>query len=245
MPIIDHISDKQLGIIELKSSERARYINFRYKNGHITMSIPAHTRYTLDELHSKIDELRPKLLKLLNKGHKRYEQATLFEGKIIDIVEGEIIIKSEPKLPRKSTYIHHRDNTVWALYNPNDNLSDDTFAQFFSKAILKHLTRLYGQNLQQLAFDCAKRNGITIKKVQIGRGRQRLGCCSSSGIITLSAILLLYPQHLREYIICHEMAHLKHFNHSEAFHKLCNDYCRGNEKQWNKELKEFGIPLYL
>ena len=56
---------------------------------------------------------------------------------------------------------------------------------------------------------------------------------------------MLYPKHLIRHIICHELAHIEHFDHSEAFHRLCNRYDGGREKEYIKELKTFKTAIAI
>jgi predicted metal-dependent hydrolase len=54
---------------------------------------------------------------------------------------------------------------------------------------------------------------------------------------------MFLPEHLIRYIICHELAHLTHMNHSPEFHALCNQYCDGQEKQLEQQLRQFRFPI--
>lgn len=78
---------------------------------------------------------------------------------------------------------------------------------------------------------------------QISHGRQILGHCSSNGKIALSYMAVFLTPDLRDYIICHELAHLTHMNHSDAFHKLCDQYLEGKEKELRKQLKNYRWPV--
>ncbi len=74
--------------------------------------------------------------------------------------------------------------------------------------------------------------------------RSRLGACSSKGIINLSGRLIFLPQELRDFIVYHELAHLSEMNHSADFHRICNDYCGGREKQFSAGLRRFRFPVF-
>lgn len=71
----------------------------------------------------------------------------------------------------------------------------------------------------------------------IGHGKRTLGTCHSNRTITLSCLLVFLPLHLRDYIVHHELAHLSEMNHSDRFHRLCDAYCQGREKELSRELK--------
>ncbi|MDE6489754.1 MAG: M48 family metallopeptidase [Muribaculaceae bacterium] len=78
---------------------------------------------------------------------------------------------------------------------------------------------------------------------RISRGRRTLGTCNSRREISLSAACLFLPQHLRDYIVIHELAHLREMNHSPRFHALCNHYCNGREKELQTQLRLFKWPF--
>jgi len=54
------------------------------------------------------------------------------------------------------------------------------------------------------------------------------GSCSVKGALSFNFRIACLPENMREYLVVHELAHLKHFNHSKAFwsdvEKLCPEY---------------------
>jgi len=81
-------------------------------------------------------------------------------------------------------------------------------------------------------------------KVRISKARTRWGSCSSNGNIAVNWRLAMAPLEILDYIIVHELAHLKHPNHSRAFWaevaRILPDY--KTRKQW---LRQYGAWLTL
>ncbi|HEY9549178.1 MAG TPA: M48 family metallopeptidase, partial [Kiloniellaceae bacterium] len=50
--------------------------------------------------------------------------------------------------------------------------------------------------------------------------RSRWGSCNSSGDLNFSWRLILAPEHVLDYVVAHEVAHMVHLNHSARFWKL-------------------------
>ena len=62
--------------------------------------------------------------------------------------------------------------------------------------------------------------GLIPRAIRAADTTSRWGSCSSSGTISFCWKLLLLPQELSDYVVCHELAHLKHMDHSPAFWAL-------------------------
>ncbi len=62
--------------------------------------------------------------------------------------------------------------------------------------------------------------GLKYGRITITSAQKRFGSCSSKGNISYSYRLMLYPEAAREYVIVHELAHLKEMNHSRKFYAI-------------------------
>lgn len=66
----------------------------------------------------------------------------------------------------------------------------------------------------------SERMGLYPKSFAIRKSKNRLGSCSRSGKLSFSLQLLFSPKSVLDYLIVHELAHLKHPNHSRDFWNL-------------------------
>ena len=77
-------------------------------------------------------------------------------------------------------------------------------------------------------LELAARHGVTVSRVSIRNQRWRWGSCSPSGHICLNWRLVDMPPPVRDYVIIHELMHLKRMDHSRRFWTLveaaCPDY---------------------
>lgn len=60
--------------------------------------------------------------------------------------------------------------------------------------------------------------GVRPASIKITGARTRFGSCSSKGSICFSWRLMQYPDAAIDYVVVHELAHLRHMNHSAAFY---------------------------
>lgn len=63
----------------------------------------------------------------------------------------------------------------------------------------------------------ARLGEFPVRKVFIKHQKTRWGSCSNRGNINLNAKLIFLRQELRDYVIIHELCHLRHMNHSKNF----------------------------
>jgi predicted metal-dependent hydrolase len=78
---------------------------------------------------------------------------------------------------------------------------------------------------------------LTVSRVRISSARTRWGSCSSRGSLSFTWRLVMAPVEVVDYVIVHELAHLRVHNHSPEFWKevarLMPDYAQ--RKQWLKD----------
>jgi hypothetical protein len=63
----------------------------------------------------------------------------------------------------------------------------------------------------------AQQFGFQVARIRIGSARTRWGSCSSRGTLSFTWRLVMAPLPVIDYVILHELAHLEHHNHSQAF----------------------------
>ena len=67
--------------------------------------------------------------------------------------------------------------------------------------------------------------GVAYQRMSIRRQRSRWGSCSVRGTISLNACLLFQRPEVVDYLIVHELMHVKHMNHSNRFWQAVEKHC--------------------
>ena len=62
--------------------------------------------------------------------------------------------------------------------------------------------------------------GLQPSAIRITEARHRYGSCSSRKVLAFSCFLMLCPEEAIDYVVVHELCHLRHMDHSPAFYEL-------------------------
>lgn len=71
--------------------------------------------------------------------------------------------------------------------------------------------------------------GLVPTGIRITAARTRFGSCSSQNSLSFSCRLMQYPPQAVDYVVVHELAHIRHHDHSPAFYALIGQYLPDHE----------------
>lgn len=90
-------------------------------------------------------------------------------------------------------------------------------AEASHRAIVSLLRRLTLARMTPLVEEIALRCGVLVKSIRVTSAQRRWGSCSSRGSLNFSYRLVQAPPLVQRYLAVHEVAHLRHPNHSRDF----------------------------
>ena len=104
-------------------------------------------------------------------------------------------------------------------------------------AIERHLWRLAAKELPVRVREYAALHQLPARRVTVRNQRSRWGSCSRRGTISLNWRLIQASAFVRDYILLHELMHLRHLNHSARFWRDVNQVCPDYEtaERWLKQ----------
>lgn len=146
-----------------------------------------------------LDWLEVRLKKLRDNPQNAFDQnSILFRGEAVPLVampDGRIFLREH------------------AMHIPAG--ASDLQAQVKQK-----LWNLARHELPTRVGELAAQHGLRVSRVSVRNQRSRWGSCSAKGVISLNWRLIQTPEFVRDYIIVHELMHLREMNHSNRFWKL-------------------------
>ncbi len=134
--------------------------------------------------------------------------------------DGTVLVRAPHHVPEADICALVKEQSAWILRS-----QAKLKAQNDQRAQLPPLT---GEDIKRLADQALKviparvayfasRIGVTYGKITIRNQKGRWGSCSSQGNLNFNCLLMLTPPHVIDYVIVHELCHIKELNHSDAF----------------------------
>ncbi|MFC1687090.1 M48 family metallopeptidase [Patescibacteria group bacterium] len=158
-------------------------------------------------------------------------------------VDGSVVVTTPYNLRENIAEKFIREKSRWLFTKL------DYFRQFKLKPVARHSQGSYLKSRDDSYRFVIERvqhfnNEYTypFKRVSIRNQKTRWGSCSKKGNLSFNYKITSLPPRLADYIIVHELCHLKEFNHSKKFWSLVGqtfpDY-----KEIKKTLKQYSLSL--
>ena len=231
-----YIEDDEFGQVYVELRRGMTSVRFVVQpDGHLLMRAPLGV--TVNNLQQMIENNREQLRAL-----PRPDVPEFHFGQIIECFKCQVVI--EPTNPRPG-YVKTQweGDTLHVQAFPSTDLNDHADKQFISDMISHAMEYKAKLVLLPYAQQVANELGLKPTGFEVGRGMRKLGHCTAKKVIQLSRNLMFLPEPLVRYIICHELAHMTHLNHSPQFHALCDQYTGGKEKELERQLRQFHFPI--
>jgi len=231
-----YIEDKEFGKIYVELRRGMTSVRFTYHpDGKLLMRAPWGVK--VSDLQRLVDVNRVALRRL-----PRPEGVNFEIGQVINGYKCCVVIEEQSRMP--GYILNHWDgDTLHLQVHRSADLADEGIKRTISTVIGRAMEVQAHATLLPFARKVADELGLNPAGFELGRGMRKLGHCTAGKVIQLSRNLMFLPEPLVRYIICHELAHLTHMNHSPQFHALCDQYCGGNEKALERQLRQFRFPV--
>ena len=97
-----------------------------------------------------------------------------------------------------------------------------------SLAVKKKIERYFTEQAQDIILPkveyYSQLTQLIPTKIKIRQYRARWGSCNSKGELSFNYLLMMLPKHVIDYVVIHELCHLRHLNHSADFWQLVATY---------------------
>ena len=195
----------------------------------ITSALEGHWKWIQKQLVEQKELKRKYPLKKFREGEN-----FLFQGRKLKLKSERRCIKKESSkqaLKTKKGFYLKNDNLIYQ-WNESADLN--------KKLLKKHLITFYEKEgkkqLRESLSLFSSRMQLVPKAIRIRSQKSLWGSCSSEGTISLNWRLIVAPSSVLNYVVIHELAHLKYLDHSAPFWSLVSHFCP-EYKKWEHWLK--------
>jgi predicted metal-dependent hydrolase len=101
---------------------------------------------------------------------------------------------------------------------------------FLARRVSDFLRAEARRRLSLQSLEKARQAGLAPKRVTVKDTRSRWGSCSPDGVLMFCWRLVMAPPFVQDYVVAHEVAHLRHLNHGRDFWRLCDTLSPNRER---------------
>ncbi len=209
-------------------------MNLRVKNiGEVVLTLPLRSKESdgLDFVRANSKWLERKLAE--PRSNPSLEQYFNKGGKVSLENQTRIVVVSFDARPRRMSWSTRTEGELHLSLAPSASVEEQ---------LLSLLRSLAKDWLPPRVHDLAEYAAEKVGKIRVGAQNSRWGSFSPKGTISLNWRLLLLRIDLQDYVIFHELAHLRHMNHSPAFWAHL-ETLQSNARMRDREINKAGKAL--
>ncbi|MCX5999475.1 MAG: SprT family zinc-dependent metalloprotease [Chloroflexi bacterium] len=209
----------------VKRSHRARYVRFevRRETG-LTVVIPR--SYDIGRLNGLLETKRNWIVSRLAKCTESSPATRdIRSGDTIPYLGGRLALVRRQNHAGRDTVRLENGTLVATLKSADSSLST---------AVEGWLRAQAATVIGKKAEETSARMGLKYDRLTIRGQKTRWGSCSRRGNLSFNWRLMMAPEAIVDYVVTHEVAHLKEMNHTKQFWKLVAEYCPGwqQHRRW-------------
>lgn len=222
----------------IRESTRSRSLRLKIDHKGLEVIVPAGISVPNleDILHSRSDWI----LKYYRQPEPPAPKTLLSAGMKIEYLGSKRTLQIDQKRHGNSTTVILTDSALQIRLRPGlmeEHRQHEVFA-----VLLEWYKQQAKRYISSRTAELARKHGFKYNRITIRGQKTRWGSCSSNRNLNFNWRLMQAPPEAVDYIIIHELCHLKEMNHSAAFWELVARYCP-QYKKWRRWFKINGGSL--
>jgi len=201
--------------------------------------VVAPTGLPKDYILEKVQERKAWILKKLKliSEHAQVQELTIADGIMLSYLGQQHLLKieQEPLVTKPCVVLSQSGFIIKTTTIEQEalKLALRTWYQAEAMSVIAERVKIYGAEIGKFPL-----------KLKLSNAKKRWGSCSSKGTVLVNWRMIMAPIEAMDYVIIHELCHLRQMNHSKEFWnlvaQLMPDY-----KKWQLWLLENGATLYV
>jgi predicted metal-dependent hydrolase len=212
------LGERRISFTVARSRRRRRTIAFRMENPS-TLTVMAPMRASLSSIHSLLSGharwIRNRLAEFQKKATSPYLPRRFEDGECI-AYQGHacrLSVTLDKNRPQGCVLLPRR-----ILVNVHaEGVAGDDLRQEVRLEILLWLKKRAKIKLQKRMDLWAGRLGVKYRRLVVANAERRWGSCNAQNVVRLNWRLLMAPLPILDYVVVHELCHVRHKNHGQNF----------------------------
>lgn len=219
-----------IGTVTLVRSARSKHVRLSVSHAGVRVSLPPWTPYAVGIAFARKHEAWIKEQTAIQPLPHQFKDGQRI-GKLHTLV-------IQPAAPGQKPGAAVRRTTITIRLAQDEKTADDTVQQRCRKAVIRALKYQAELLLPPRLKTRAAKHGLLYGSVSVRQLTRRWGSCDSKQNITFNLFLMQLPWPLIDYVICHELTHTKHMDHSASFWEML-ETLYPYAKQANRQLRNY------
>jgi len=210
----------RIGSVEVPyelSRRRVKYPRLEFKTGKLVVILPRNARDEISLLEKRASWIVEKFTQI-EQSIRRIADGVRLDGLII------------------FGKVYHPDKNGKVCIKAGHTLVELNLGE--KKKMMQILRRLLRTEIDKLVQEYSKKFGVRPNKVFVRTQKTKWASCSTKGNLSFNLRLVHLPPQLVQYVVCHEVLHLRERKHSKTFWDLVKREFR-NFKQLEKDLLDY------
>ncbi len=211
----------------LKRSSRRRSIGLRIDDRGLTVNVPlsASEKWLHSVLHDKAHWV---IDKLENWQANKPASPQWADGERVLFCGESFTLRIVPSLFDTPPQLHGMHLVIHISKADNQATIEKIVEQWYRREAL--------QLFEECVAHFASLMNVTPREIKLSTAHTQWGSCTARGTVRLNWQLVRMPLHLIDYVVVHELAHLREMNHSAAFWRVVGEACPDYAKR-RRELR--------
>lgn len=231
-------------LYSLRRSERAKNTRIVVKPGKIEVVAPlkvserrikAFVEAQQDWIRAAVKRVADKLQAVPDLAPAQYA-----DGATVPFQGRQIPLQIKPTAA-KTVRIQLHIDTAFIVYLPT-GIAQQQSSELIKQSLTRWMKHQARQHATTLIEKHTPRSGLIPRSLRIKTQKSRWGSCGPRNDINLNWLLMLAPPSALEYVVVHELCHIKHKNHSRDFWQLVAEHLPDYQQQ-RRWLKQHGAGL--
>lgn len=196
------VAEREVPLL-VSRNPRARRISISLDGGgSLRLTLPRRT-----SLRQGLDFAEDKAGSILGHLNALPERVPFVDGAVLPLLGDDHVVRHAPATRR-------------GVWRADGVIHVSGHQEHLHRRVTDFLKTLARHEIVNRAKDKANAAGRTVNRVTLRDTTSRWGSCTADGNLSFSWRLVLAPEAVLDYVVAHEVAHLKHMNHGPRFWAL-------------------------